>query len=126
MNRGVSIGLCLLLIALAASCGTCNLRPVVTSISPTTSGAPGKSFVLVVNGDNFIPGSQVSWKGVFLPTTFVSSHELTAQVAAANLISPGVVVVLVFNPAGSSTFVFGFTSGGSCGGESNGVTFTIT
>jgi len=126
MNRRVSICLSLLLVALGVSCGTCNLRPVVTSISPTTAIAFGEPFVLTVNGDSFVPGSKVSWNGVFLPTKFVSSHELTAQVPASDLTSAGVVVVLVFNPAGSSTYVFGFTPGGGCGGFSNGVNFTIT
>jgi len=126
MKRRVSICLSLLSMALGASCGTCNLRPVVTSISPPTSIAFGEPFVLTVNGDNFVPGSKVSWGGVFLPTKFVSSHELTAQVPASDLTSPGVVVLLVFNPAGSSTYVFGFTPGGGCGGFSNEITFTIT
>jgi hypothetical protein len=126
MKRRVSICLSLLSVALGASCGTCNLQPVVTSISPTTVSAPGQSFVLVVNGDNFVPGSEVSWNDLFLSTKFVSSHELTAQVPASDLTSPGAVMVLVFNPAGSSTHVFGFTPGGGCGGFSNGITFTIT
>ena len=126
MNRRVSICLSLLLVAMGASCGTCNLRPVVTSISPTTVSAPGETFVLVVQGDNFVPGSEVSWDGLFLPTKFVSSHELTAQVPASDLTSPEAVMVLVFNPAGTSTYIFGFTPGGGCGGFSNGVNFTIT
>lgn len=126
MNRGVSIGLCMLMIELAASCGTCNPRPVITSISPATSIAHGNAFVLVVNGEDFVSGAVVSWDGLVLPTSFVSSHELTAQVSASNLMSPGVVAVLVINPSGSSTYIFGFTPENGCGGSSNEVTFTIT
>jgi hypothetical protein len=79
-----------------------------------------------VNGEDFLPDSKVSWNGFFVPTTFVSGHKLTAQIPASELASPGEVVVFVFNPSGSSTVVFGFTSGNGCGGDSNTVIFSIT
>jgi hypothetical protein len=126
VSRRVSICVSLLAVVLGASCGTCNVRPLVVSISPAQSNTRSSQLVLVVNGDNFLPGSKVSWNGFFVPTTFVSSHELTAEIPGSDLASPGTVVVFVFNPEGSSTFVFGFFSNNGCGGNSNGVTFALT
>ena len=120
---------CLLTVVLAVSfvsCGTCNPRPLITSISPQSTTAGGGQFTLTVNGNNFVPSSQIFWNGSSLVTTFVNHHQLTAVVPAADIVSPGTVVVLVSNPSGSTMLVFTFNSSNNgCGGNSGGVTFTI-
>lgn len=128
MTRITTTGLCLATIALAAgfvSCGTCNPRPTITSITPNRAPVGGDQFLLTITGNNFLPSSRVIWNGSFLLATFVSSQQLTASIPASNLASPGTVIVVVFNPSASSTVFFGFNSNDGCGGNSNGVSFNI-
>ena len=85
--------------------------------------------MLTVNGSDFRRDSSVSWNGSLRATTFVSSHQLKA-VMAADIAQPGMVLVLVFNPPQTSTTsVSGAIGTGaitSCGGkDSNTVSFTI-
>jgi hypothetical protein len=54
----------------------------------------------------------VRWNGFDRATTYVSSTQLTAGITAADIQNAGTATVKVFNPGG--------------GGESNGLTFTIT
>jgi hypothetical protein len=68
----------------------------------------------------------VSWNGLSLPTRFVNSGRLTAQVPGSAITKAGTVVVFVFNPPGGTTFVFGFTANNGCGGGSQAVSFTVT
>jgi hypothetical protein len=87
---------CLLTIALALgglSCGTCGLRPFVSSISPNSTPAGGNPFLLTINGSDFRPDSLVSWNGSFRVTSFLSSHRLAAGIAAADIARPGAVLV---------------------------------
>lgn len=115
----IALGLC------CVQCGTCNPRPVLTAISPNHATAGGSGFVLTVSGDDFVPGAQVIWNGTQLTTTFVNGHELTAVVPASEIAVPGTVNVLVFNPAGSNTVVFGFNANHGCGGNSGSLSFTV-
>jgi hypothetical protein len=109
----------------SASCGYCNRRPLITSISPTSATAGGVEFVLTVKGDNFVPGSGVVFNGLPVVTTYVNSTELLAEIPASNIAAPGTVLVFVFNPPGNGTYIFGFGPNNGCGGDSNGVSFTI-
>ena len=80
----------------ATSTGTAtivNPVPVLNAVLPTT--IPVGSFTLSVNGTHFANGAVVSFGGTFLPTTFVSSTELTATGTAS---SAGTVQVTVINP----------------------------
>ena len=115
----------------ALSCGTCPPFPSVTSISPRSTTAGGKQFVLTVNGDGFRRDSVVSWNGSFPLTTFVSNHQLFAVITDADIAQPGTVAVFVFNPPeGGTNFVsggIGVMSTTSCSGKnSNAVSFTVT
>ncbi|HKZ78604.1 MAG TPA: IPT/TIG domain-containing protein, partial [Pyrinomonadaceae bacterium] len=76
-----------------------NPIPAATSISPTSAIAGNAGFTLTVNGTNFVSQSVVRFNGSDLPTTFVSSTQLTAQVSASNIQASGVFPVTVFNPA---------------------------
>ena len=89
-----------------------NPRPIVSTISPNTTAAGGAAFTLTVNGSSFITSSMVSFGGSALPTTFVSSTELTAMVPAADITSLGSLIVDVINPAPG-------------GGTSDAIPFTI-
>jgi hypothetical protein len=128
MRASLSIRLALLVIAVEfsfLSCGTCNVRPVVTSIHPDTVTAGSGQFVLTVDGSDFVPGAMVNWNGSFRRTTFVNSQQLTAVITASDVAAAGTVVAFVFNPPGSTTYVFGFMGNNGCGGDSNAVLFTI-
>lgn len=112
------------------SCGTCSSAPSITSVSPASATAGGNQFVLTVNGDDFLRGSEVKWSGSPLVTTFVNSHQLLAAVSSADIAQPGTVLVFVFNPpeGGGTTFsgAIGATSTTGCSAKnSNGVSFTV-
>ena len=83
--------------------------PVITSLSPSSAAAAGNAFTLTVNGTGFFLGATVQWNGSALPTTFVSSTQMTASVAASLIASQGNAEVTV----------------SSSGVVSNAVSFTI-
>jgi hypothetical protein len=62
-----------------------NPTPAISAISPDSSdqGAPGFTFSVV--GSNFISSSSVRWKGSSLPTTFVRSALISANVPASDI-----------------------------------------
>ncbi len=129
MSRTLLIRLCFLTIIVSLgslSCGTCNRRGVITSISPNSATAGGDQFVLTVNGSDFLPNSRVVWNSFPVVTTYVNSNQLLAEIPASDIAVAGTALVFVFNPPGSSTYIFGFTSNNGCGGNSNGVSFTIS
>jgi hypothetical protein len=132
-TRVRSSRLCLLIISVAlvcSSCGVCSPPPFISSISPSHTTARGNQFVLTVNGSDFRHDSSVSWNGSFRVTTFVNSHQLEAAITAADIAQPGMVLVAVFNPPGTSTTsvsgAIGMGTITSCSGkDSNAVSFTI-
>ncbi|MGA3322933.1 MAG: kelch repeat-containing protein, partial [Terriglobia bacterium] len=75
-----------------------NPAPVLSGISPTSAALGGTAFTLTVSGSHFVPTSTVEWNGSALPTTFVSSSQLTATVPATDITSLGNSSVTVFNP----------------------------
>ena len=86
----------LLTLALALgglSCGTCGLRPFISSISPNSTPAGSNQFLLTINGSDFRRDSLVSWNGSFRVTSFLSSHRLAAGITAADIARPGAVLV---------------------------------
>ena len=93
---------------------TCNnpMPAITLPLVPASAIAGGPAFTLTLNGSNFVTTSTVNWNGSGLPTAYVSSTQLTAQVPAADIASPGTASVTVFNP----------TPGG---GTSSPATFTI-
>ncbi len=87
----------------AAATFTVSAGPVITSLSPNTATAGGAAFTLTVNGAGFAAGAIVQWNGTALPTTFVNGNELTAQVAASFIASPGTATVTVVEGGVTST-----------------------
>ena len=87
--------------------------PTIASLAPATTVTGGAGFTLIVNGSNFVLTSVVQWNRSNRSTAFVSSSQVTAQIAAADIATVGAATVTVFNPAPG-------------GGSSNSATFTIT
>ncbi|MBZ5576002.1 MAG: hypothetical protein LAP40_05525 [Acidobacteriia bacterium] len=74
--------------------------PLIESLSPALFTATGPAFTLGVNGIGFANGAVVQWNGSPLATTFVSSSQLTAAVAADLIGRVEGVSVSVANPGG--------------------------
>jgi uncharacterized protein (DUF1800 family) len=70
-----------------------NPIPVLGTVTP--NGFSEGSTTVIVNGSQFVYGAQISWNGAFVTTTYVSSTELVAQIAAPN---PGTYPLTVTNP----------------------------
>jgi uncharacterized repeat protein (TIGR01451 family) len=100
-----------------------NPAPTAGSLSPSSTPAGSANFTLTVNGTNFVTGSSIRWNGVAQTTTYVSSTQLTAAIAAALVSATGSASVTVFNgtPGGGTSGPLTFTistpsSGGGGGG----------
>lgn len=72
--------------------------PGITSLQPAAFGVGDPDTTLQVEGHGFRSGSQVRWNGDALATEFVSSEQLSAEVAAARLDHSAEVTITVFNP----------------------------
>jgi uncharacterized protein (DUF1800 family) len=70
-----------------------NPIPVLGAVTP--NGFSEGTTTVTVNGSQFIYGAQISWNGALVPTTYVSSTQLVAQIAAPN---PGTFPLTVTNP----------------------------
>jgi 6-phosphogluconolactonase (cycloisomerase 2 family) len=92
-----------------------NPTPSVSSITPSTVTAGGSSFTLTVNGSNFVTSSVVNFNGSGLPTAYVSSEQITAEIPVTGITSQGTANITVTNPS----------NGVSGGGTSSPVTLTI-
>jgi hypothetical protein len=64
---------------------TLNPIPTLTAISPLTANVGSGAVTLSVMGRDLIGHPTVYWDGNALPTTFVSSTELSVQIPAADL-----------------------------------------
>lgn len=93
--------------------GPGNPIPTLTHIGPNARAAGSASFTLTITGTNFISASVVRWNGSNRNTTYASSTQLRATITKADVASPRVVYVTVFNP----------TPGG---GTSNAQPFYVT
>ena len=89
-----------------------NPVPVLIALSPSGYATGSSGFTLAAYGSGFAPASILEWNGAALPTTYVSTSELTAQVDAAKLASLGWAWVTVSSP-------------GPGGGVSNNLPFTV-
>lgn len=83
----------------ASSFAVNNPVPAITSLMPASTLAGSAGLTLTVNGTNLVSTSVVNFNGAAKPTTFVSSGQLTALLAAGDLTSAGIENVSVMNPA---------------------------
>ncbi len=100
----------------------------VTGISPASTQAGGPAFTLTVSGTAFVApsagppssaGSQVTFGLASVPTTFVSSTQLTAAIPASAITISGNPYVIVNNPDGSASTPIRFTVTGPGVGSVN-------
>lgn len=82
-----------------------NPAPTLSSLSPFWKRAGDPDFSLTINGGNFVPNSVVHWNGAPRTTHFVSASQLTADISAADIASPGTAQVKVVSeaPGGGQT-----------------------
>ncbi|MEO7902573.1 MAG: choice-of-anchor tandem repeat GloVer-containing protein [Capsulimonas sp.] len=77
--------------------------PTLTAISPSTVQVGHYGFTLTATGTNFDSGAIVYLNGSPLPTTVVSSTQLTAAVPLSALSAPGVASIKVSSPLEGDT-----------------------
>src|SRR4029077_9138631 len=83
--------------------------PTLSALTPSSTPAGGSAFTLSVTGSNFVSRSVVRWDGAGRTTSFTSSTQLTAAIAAADIATPGTAQVTVANPAGAVSNALTFT-----------------
>jgi hypothetical protein len=76
--------------------------PTLTGISPLTATVGSPAVTLSLTGRDFIGQPTVYWNGNALPTTIVSSTEISAQVPAANLTAVARAAVTASNSGTAS------------------------
>jgi IPT/TIG domain len=89
-----------------------NPAPAITGLTPSTVAVGVNGFTLTVTGTNFVSLSKIEWNGDQIPTEYVSSSELQAQVSASVVETVYPVSINVFTSAPG-------------GGTSNASPFTI-
>ena len=98
--------------ATASNSLNCVIRPTpysskIVGINPASAIAGGPAVTLTVTGEHYVQGSNVVFGGVpLLPTTFVSSTQLTATIPFGLLATPGAAAITVSTPGA----VFGANS----------------
>ncbi len=73
----------------------------LTAISPEMTLTSSGSFVLVVKGTGFVPGTEVLWQGIPRQTTYISPKKVRARVLSADIAFPVEATVSVRNPDGT-------------------------
>jgi len=67
----------------------------ITELVPNSVPVNSVPFASTINGTNFPPDAIVVWNGTPLSTTFVSSNQLVAVLAATDLMNVGLIRVYV-------------------------------
>ena len=62
------------------SCEGAMPQPQIAALSPGAIPGDSSSVVLIVNGSDFVPQSQIMWNGNALQTTFMDSHHLQTTI----------------------------------------------
>jgi len=75
-----------------------NAAPSVTQLSPSLIQSGSSTTTLTVDGTGFTSGSSILWNGQALPTTFVSSGQMTATVDSSLINQLGWAQVSVTTP----------------------------
>jgi sugar lactone lactonase YvrE len=91
-----------------------NPPPGIASLSPVSATQlyPAARLEVRVNGSGFVLGAQAQFNGEDRPTQFIDANTLTMTLSAGDLVMPGVVNVVVTNPAPG-------------GGDSNSAGFVV-
>jgi hypothetical protein len=87
-----------------------NPTPVLSALSPAYARSGAAALTLTLAGSGFVSGSTVYWGTTALVTQFISATQLTAQLSAAALATPGIAAITVQTPTPgggtSNTFQF--------------------
>lgn len=81
----------------------------LAALSPASVTAAGPPFTLTVTGTRFTSQSILIWNRIQVPTTFISSTELRAQVSASDIATAGSVPVFVYDPQAGNSNTVSFT-----------------
>jgi hypothetical protein len=87
------------------------LNPIITSINPSGVSIGANGSVLTVNGIYFQSGAAIVLNGATLPTTFISTTQLTAPLPSFS--AAGSETVVVVNPGGFASNTVGLGVGGA-------------
>src|SRR5215471_10944280 len=86
------------------------VNPTLTALSPASAVAGSGTVTLTATGTNFVSSAVIQVNGTSRSTTFVSSTQLTATLAASDLANAGLLSIFVVDPAsGNSSGVLTFT-----------------
>jgi hypothetical protein len=97
------------------------IMPAISQLAPKSATSGGAGFVLTVNGSNFASNSVVNWNSAAQTTMFVTASQITANIPASAVATPGTVTVTVTNP-GTMGGIYG---GGTQSETSGSMNFTI-
>jgi len=89
--------------------------PTISQIVPTSTTSGGAGFTLTVNGTNFNSNAVVNWNGAGQTSHFLTAGQVTADIPASAIATPGTISVTVTNPG---------TPGGQYGGGTMSATST--
>jgi hypothetical protein len=94
-------------------CGSARPAPVIGSLSPSTVtfSEVQQGTVLTVNGNQFLPSSEVLINGKALSPTAATGQQLKVMLTTGVISGPGSVNIKVLTPSGNSADL-GCTSGG--------------
>src|SRR6202030_4315019 len=79
--------------------------PAIVAINPSSITAGSPAFTLTVSGSGFAVGAAIQWNGTALPTTVVSTNQLTASVPANLVASFGSAQITVLSGGVTSNSV---------------------
>jgi hypothetical protein len=74
------------------------LRPAIALVAPHSIAAGSAPMTLSIAGAWFRDGARVLVDGVPLPTRFIDSRHLSADIGAADVVTPGTMKLTVVNP----------------------------
>jgi hypothetical protein len=88
-----------------------NSVPAITTVSPPSATAGGTELTLGVQGSGFNAASIITFNGVPKTTSFTANTQLSASIAAADIIASGTAQIQVLNPApgGGPSNIMGFS-----------------
>jgi hypothetical protein len=86
--------------------------PIITSLYPSSVITGNSPLTLTVDGNYFIPETRVLWDARDYTKGYLSTYQMTAEIPASELGTPGLHYVRVYNPE-------------PCGGGSNISLFTV-
>ncbi|HUE50731.1 MAG TPA: hypothetical protein VMO80_00195 [Terriglobales bacterium] len=108
--------------ALNPLCGSSRPAPLIGSLAPSTMSFAQvqEGTLLIVNGSQFAPSSEVVINGKTLGATVINAQQLSVMITTSLISAPGSVKVTVHTPGGNSGDL-----GCSSGGDSSALLLTI-